>query len=127
MPETPRPPALPGDQAQPLNPGEAAAWAEVTDRLTNLAQRMQRGEAASDEDLRLPQVDVDRVLNAVQVPTDAGAYAADLERILSDNEEVRIVSLNCDPSFAVETAHHCAVLDLDVLALSVPHALRVID
>jgi hypothetical protein len=88
---------------------------------------MQRGEAASDEDLRLPQVDVDRVLNAVQVPTDAGAYAADLERILSDNEEVRIVSLNCDPSFAVETDHHCAVLDLDVLALSVPHALRVID
>jgi hypothetical protein len=45
----------------------------------------------------------------------------------SDKEEVRIVSLNCDPSFAVAPDHHCAVLDLDVLALSVPHALQVID
>jgi hypothetical protein len=45
----------------------------------------------------------------------------------SDNEEVRIVSLNCDPSFAVTSDHHCAFLDLDVLALSVPHAVQVID
>jgi predicted phosphodiesterase len=45
----------------------------------------------------------------------------------SDNEEVRIVSLNCDPSFALTADHHCAVLDLDVLALSVSHAVQVID
>lgn len=45
----------------------------------------------------------------------------------SDKEQVRIVSLNSDPSFAVTADHHCAVLDLDVRALSVPHAVQVID
>ena len=51
MAEPPRPPAVPGDQAQPLNPEEAAAWAEVTDRLTNMAQRLKRGEALVEDTL----------------------------------------------------------------------------
>ena len=82
MAETSRPLTFPGDQAQPLNPEEAAAWEEVTDKLTNLAQRLKRGEPVSDEDLRLPDLDQDRVLNALHVPAEAGAYAEDLERIL---------------------------------------------
>jgi hypothetical protein len=80
--EAPRPPALAGDQAQPLNPEEAAAWEEVTGKLTNLAQRLKRGDPVSDEDLRLPALDQDRVLNALHVPPDAGEYAGGLERIL---------------------------------------------
>ncbi len=82
MAETPRPPALTGYQAQPLNPEEAAAWEEVTGKLTNLGQRLKRGEPVSDEDLRPPALDQDRVLNALHIPADAGEYAADLERIL---------------------------------------------
>jgi len=82
--EPPRPPALPGDQAQPLNPEEAAAWAEVTDNLTDLAERLRRGEAEVFFAPHLPDLDLDldRVLNALHVPADAGVYAQELERIL---------------------------------------------
>jgi hypothetical protein len=44
-----------------------------------------------------------------------------------DQQEVRIVSLHCDPSYGFPTEHHCAVLDLDVLHLNVPRAIQVID
>jgi hypothetical protein len=44
-----------------------------------------------------------------------------------DHEEVRIVSLHCDPSYGFATEHHCAVLDLDILRLNVSVAVEVID
>ena len=52
---------------------DPAAWAEVTDNLTDLAERLRRGEAEVFFAPHLPDLDLDRVLNALHVPADAGA------------------------------------------------------
>ena len=119
MAETPRPLTLPGDQAQPLNPEEAAAWEEVTDKLTNLAQRLKRGEPVSDEDLRLPDLDQDRVLNALHVPADAGAYAEDLERILRRIPEGWGRWIGCQKGW------YPLIIELDVRLAALDSAYRV--
>jgi hypothetical protein len=75
-------PALPGDDAHPLEPDEAATWAVITDRVASLAHRLREGGEVGQADLTLPDIDIKRVLNALHVPDDAGPHAADLERIL---------------------------------------------
>lgn len=44
-----------------------------------------------------------------------------------DDVDVRIVSLNCDSSAAIEVGRHCAVLDPERLHADVASAPTVID
>jgi hypothetical protein len=77
-----RQPKLPGDGAQPLDAVQAAAWVETRERLQGLVQKMASSREIRAEDLEMPRLDLNQVLNALQVPSDAGGLAADLERIL---------------------------------------------
>ncbi len=77
-----RQPELPGGGAQPLDAVHAVAWEKTRERLQGLIQKMASGREIRAADLEMPQLDLNQVLNALHVPSNAGGVAAELERIL---------------------------------------------
>jgi predicted RNA-binding Zn-ribbon protein involved in translation (DUF1610 family) len=77
-----KPPPLRGAHAEPLGSAEAEAWRDARRRVQSLWVRWRSGVPLSADDLRLPELDHDRLFNALHVPDDAGPYAAALEGIL---------------------------------------------
>jgi hypothetical protein len=73
---------LPGARAEPLSPAEVRAWEEAQRRLRSVWLRARSGVPLSSDDLQLPKLDSERLVNALHVPDDAGRHTAALEAIL---------------------------------------------
>lgn len=82
----PHQPELPGEDAQPLSPDQAARWAAKSDAVDQLAEavlRRDREEATQAvERMQSIEVDMKVVLDALHMPKDAGEHAEVLEDIL---------------------------------------------
>jgi hypothetical protein len=74
--------AKPGAKAQPLEGTEAENWAKGQAMLKEMAKQVAVGNFTAIKLDELPQLDSAKILNAIHLPEDAGAYAAGLETIL---------------------------------------------
>jgi hypothetical protein len=77
---------LAGEGAVPLDPAEQARWNAVAAHTADAADAIATGDAeglaAALTALRQTPVDLERVVNALHIPTDAGEWGPALERIL---------------------------------------------
>lgn len=109
---------LAGEGAAPLDPAEQARWNAVATHTAEAADAIATGDAegvaAAFAALRQTPVDLERVLNALHVPTDAGEWAPALERILRRIPDGWGRWISCGPGWYPILArldHRLAVID----------------
>ena len=110
-----------GARATPLNPEEQAQWDAAKERIGEFAEAGLAGApetelAAKMEAIQQTPLDMQRVLNAVHVPEDAGEYAVGLEKILRRIPDGWGRWISCGPGWyplLVELDEKLARLDPD--------------
>ena len=73
---------LPGAHAPHLDPEQAEAWRSARAQLRRVWVKARSGLPLAPEDLNLPLLDREQLLNAVHVPEEAGGHAQALEAML---------------------------------------------
>ncbi len=105
-----------------MDPEEARAWGETRAQLRRVLIKVRSGLPLTLDDLQLPQLDHDQLLNAIHIPDDAGEFAPALEAMLRRIPDGWGRMVGCDRGWyplVAELDHDLARLDPSYVVLQV--------
>lgn len=113
---------LPGADAPLMDPEVARAWRETRAQLRRTLMKARSGLPLAPDDLHLPRLDRDQMVNAIHIPEDAGKLAPALEAMLRRVPDTWGRMVGCDRGWyplVVELDRDLAQLDPGYILLQV--------
>jgi hypothetical protein len=105
-----------------MDPEEARAWRDTRAQLRRVRMKARSGLPLAPDDLHLPRLDHDQLLNAIHIPDDAGELAPALEAMLRRIPDSWGRMVGCDRGWfplIVQLDHDLAGLDPSYVVLQV--------